>query len=392
MPQPPPTKPEVEVLLSCARNPLDAGRQQRLAALLASHLDWPLMLNLAVENGLLPLLCEHLSRYSQIQIPGDISNRLREENRQYSMRSLLLMAELLRIVNNLRQRQIPALPYKGPTLAQFAYGNPSLRQFEDLDIVVAQQFMPRAYDEMNALGYEARLPRKSFLAKRRREIPGEYVFLHKQNRALVEFHTEFTLRHFPSPPRIDEMARRPAIVCVNGREVPTFSPADNLLMLCVHGAKDFWSRLIWVADVAAIAEKLSAADWQRLLEEADRYDASRMVNLGLCLAHSIFQTQPPSEFLQRVRQDVAVRSIASQFRDQLLVARKLPDGILWRSRYRIAMVQGFARGVRYWLRLSTAPAEEDWSAADFRSRSGVASSFFRPLRLWRKYAGSRAPE
>jgi len=350
------------------------------------------MLNLAVENGLLPLLCEHLSRYSQIQIPGDISNRLREENRQYSMRSLLLMAELLRIVNNLRQRQIPALPYKGPTLAQFAYGNPSLRQFEDLDIVVAQQFMPRAYDEMNALGYEARLPRKSFLAKRRREIPGEYVFLHKQNRALVEFHTEFTLRHFPSPPRIDEMARRPAIVCVNGREVPTFSPADNLLMLCVHGAKDFWSRLIWVADVAAIAEKLSAADWQRLLEEADRYDASRMVNLGLCLAHSIFQTQPPSEFLQRVRQDVAVRSIASQFRDQLLVARKLPDGILWRSRYRIAMVQGFARGVRYWLRLSTAPAEEDWSAADFRSRSGVASSFFRPLRLWRKYAGSRAPE
>jgi hypothetical protein len=392
VPQPSPTKPEVEVLLCCARNPLDARCQQRLAPLLAPHLDWPLMLDLAVENGLLPLLCEHLSRYSQTQIPGDISNRLRDENRRYSMRSLLLMAELLRIENTLRQMQIPALPYKGPTLAQFAYGNPSLRQFEDLDIVVPQQFMPRVYDEMNKLGYEAKLPRKSFLAKHRREIPGEYVFLHKQNRALVEFHTDFTLRHFPRPPGIDEMARRPAIVCLNGREVPTFSPADNLLMLCVHGAKDFWSRLIWVADVAAIAEKLSAADWQRLFEEADRYDASRMVNLALCLAHSIFQTQPPSEFLQRVRQDSAVRGIAAQFRDQLLGVRNLPDGILWRSRCRIGMVQGFTRGVRYWLRLSTAPAEEDWSAADFSSRSGAAFSFFRPLRLWRKYAGSRAPE
>jgi hypothetical protein len=392
VPQPPSTKPEVEVLLSCARNPLDADRQQHLAALLASPLDWPLLLDLADENGLLPLLCEHLSRYSQIQIPGDISNRLRDENRRYSMRSLLLMAELLRIENTLRQKQIPALPYKGPTLAQFAYGSPSLRQFEDLDIVAPQQFMPRVYDEMNSLGYEAKLPRKSFLAKRRRDIPGEYVFVHKQNRALVEFHTEFTLRHFPRAPRIDEMARRPAIVCVNGREVPTFSPADNLLMLCVHGAKDFWSRLIWVADVAAIAEKLSATDWQRLFEEADRYDASRMVNLGLCLAHSIFEMQLDPDISQRIARDRAASRVAAQLRDQLLGARNFPGGILWRSRYRIAMVQGLTRGVRYWLRLATAPAEEDWSAADFRSRSGVASSFFRPLRLWRKYAGSRAPE
>lgn len=392
MPQPSPTKPEVEVLLWCARNPLDAGCQERLAALLASPLDWPLILDLALENGVLPLLCEHLSRYSQIQIPGDISNRLRDENRQYSMRSLLLMAELLRIENVLRQKRIPALPYKGPTLAQFAYGNPSLRQFEDLDIVVPQQFMPLVYDEMNGLGYEATLPRKSFLAKRRREIPGEYVFLHKQNRALVEFHTEFTLRHFPRPPRIDEMARRSAIVCTNGREVPTFSPADQLLMLCVHGAKDFWSRLIWVADVAAVAEKLSAADWQRLFEEADRYNASRMVNLGLCLAHSIFEMQLAPDISRRIAQDRAASRVAAQLRDRLLGARHLSDGILWRSRYRVAMVQGFTGGVRYWLRLSTAPAEEDWFAADSRSRSDVASSFVRPLRLWRKYAGSRAPE
>ncbi|MFZ0924193.1 MAG: nucleotidyltransferase family protein, partial [Candidatus Acidiferrales bacterium] len=173
-------KPEIEILLCCARgalSPVDLARLERISQ---SPIDWPLLFQLATENGLLPLLCEHLLQNSAI-VPSETIMQFRDANRQNALRALFLTAELLRITESLCRRQIPALPYKGPVLGQLAYANPSLRQFDDLDIVVPQRFMPQVYEEMETLGYEAKFSRDRFLAAGRKDIPGEYVFLHKIN-------------------------------------------------------------------------------------------------------------------------------------------------------------------------------------------------------------------
>ena len=44
--------------------------------------------------------------------------------------------ELLRILDILQQNAVSALPYKGPLLALIAYGDSTLRSFDDLDILV----------------------------------------------------------------------------------------------------------------------------------------------------------------------------------------------------------------------------------------------------------------
>lgn len=393
MPQPlGPIKPEIELLLYCAHNPSDVDviRRQRLARLLFAGLDWDFLLQFADENGILPLFCEHLAHFPSISIPSEISNRLREENRQHSMRALALTAELLRICDALRGGGVAFAPWKGPALAQMAYGGPLLRQFDDLDFVAEQKSMPQIYEAMESLGYAVKRPREAFAAARGRGIPSEYVFVHAQRGALVEFHTERTLRHFPHAPRAGEMLRRASAVIVDSRIVPVFSPPDDLLMLAVHGAKDFWARIIWVADVAAIATQLSGADWELLRGEAKKCGATRMLNVALSLAHLILSA-PMNSAAEEALRDGAASRIAQQVRDYLLGVSAAPQGIVWRSRYRISMGESALKGLRYWIRLSTAPAEEDWSAARSVAASSPAHVLLRPLRLWRKFGRTRVP-
>lgn len=373
--------PEIDLILCCARRSLDSVHSARLRQTLQEPIDWPLLMDLADENGLVPLVCHHLAQFSEI-MPANRLTTLREANRQSSLRALHLTGELLKILEKMRRLQIPALPYKGPVLAQMAYGTVLLRQFDDLDIVVPQWSMGAVYEEMASLGYQPRFPRTEFLAGK--HIPGEYVFTQKLSRSIVEFHTEATLRHFPLPPDLESMARRAATISLNGRQISTFGAADTLLMLCVHGAKDFWSRLIWVADVAAVTALLTEGEWECVLHVARENDVQRMLMLGLWLAQSLFEPAIPDNVARDIASDRIAAKIGSPLRDNLVTRKPLSDGLRWRSLFRIRMVPSFRKGLGYWLRLSTAPAEEDWSLVKDSERR-PPYRLVRLLRLWRKY-------
>ncbi|MHB8484179.1 MAG: nucleotidyltransferase domain-containing protein [Candidatus Acidiferrales bacterium] len=376
---------EVQVLVACARKVMDAAQRSRFTELVAQPLDWALLLQLANENGLLPLLHKHLTEIAAGGIRPDVLEKISQANRESALRGLLLTAELLRILDAFRQRKIRAIPYKGPVLAERAYGSPSLRQFEDLDIVTPQRFMPAVYDAMQSLDYQARLPRERFSAVGSQAIPGEYVFLHRENKAMVELHTEWTLRHFPVPPDIEKMIDRAVFVQIDNKEVPAFATENALLMLAVHGAKDFWARLVWVADIAEILKQSPGIDWGKLLVEARKLKVTRMLNLSLSLAREILDLKLPPEIVNQIEADATVKRLTRHFVLHPVNGEAIPEGALRRSLYRIRMVEGLWNGLRYWARLTTAPAEEDWAMTDIPGRFSGSYALLRPFRLWKKY-------
>lgn len=379
-------KPEIELLVCCARQHLNAAHAARLNEILQGSVDWEFLFRAATQHGLLPLLSEHLP------VSSATPSQFREANRNHNVRTLFLTAEALRIADRFASQNLPVLTFKGPVLAQMAYGNPSLRQFDDLDFIVPQRFIADVYEQMDVLGYRPKfqLPRRSGEAKV--HIPGEYVFVHKVNQAMVEIHTEATLRHFPRPPDIEDMSRRSTQIVLNGKAVTTFGLADTLLMLCVHGAKDFWSRLLWVADVAEVIDRIDAAEWECILVQAKKYDTERMLRLGLWVARVICGSELPVRVSQDVEADSTAARIGGVVRDELLHQEEHPRGVVWRSHYRIRMVQPIWKGILYWLRLSTAPTEEDWVVAPDGTAGAIQHTFLRPLRLWRKYGRSIEPE
>lgn len=384
----PTLSPEFTILTLCARRSLQKSDLVGLLENLTGPLDWVSLLNLTEAHGLIPLLSEHLAEIREGKLPLQFRSRLLDTSRECALRALLLTAELSKLVEEFGRYDIPAIAHKGPILAARAFGNPMLRQFSDLDFAVPQRFMPVIFERMSELGYEARLPRETFKETKLGRIPGEYAFHRETDRMLVEFHTEKTLRYFPMSPPLDEMIRRATSITLNGKPVPAFSRDDELLMLAVHGTKDLWARLIWIADIAELVKLPPAMNWTKLFARADELKAGRMLRLAILLACNIVGLEIPRDVEAAIEKDRVAGKVAIRVCEQLFGRTQACEGILRRSIYRIRSVEGLWGGLKYWMRLATAPAEEDWSSFEMPKALARSYAVLRPVRLWKKYSRS----
>src|ERR1700722_1978036 len=147
-------RPEIQLLLCCARTRLGASHIERIRVLVRPDLNWAKFLALADQHGLIPLVHVHLSKLP-VRVPDVWLERIEKAARSNAIRALYLGNELARILDVFQSRKISAIPYKGPVLAAQAYGDTSLRQFDDLDIIVPQTDIAAAHEAMLALDYRA---------------------------------------------------------------------------------------------------------------------------------------------------------------------------------------------------------------------------------------------
>jgi hypothetical protein len=242
---------------------------------------------------------------------------------------------------------------------------------------------------MKDCGFVSELP----LEGAAQRIPGQFLFVREQTRAIVELHTERTLRYFPRPIPVEAFFARQVSISLDGRTVPALCPEDTLVFICVHGSKHFWERLLWIADVAGLLAQQAAFDWARAFDVARETGTERMVRLGLCLAMEMLCAPVPSHVAEEVRSDVTALQLSGEIRRHLASGEEAAKGACHRAMMRTQMCGGFLRSARYLLRLLLTPTEEDWGGSRPGSRSGLLDALRRPLRLARKYrADSRSPE
>ena len=381
--------PEKQLLVSCARTRMVPEIAERIREITAGPLDWDFVLSEATENSVGPLLEMNLRAVVANAAPAAAMERLKITCRANTVRCLFLAAELHKILELFRAAGIVAIPYKGPVLAEQAYGNLTLRDFDDLDIILPQRDLQKAHEVMLGLGYQARFPWILSKDSKTALVPGEYNYRDEKRRAVVELHTELTLRHFPVVPDIDRFAQRLVNVVVAGQEVPTLAPEDLLSALCVHGSKDFWERISWIADVAELIQRQTDLDWDRAFRTAESLRAERMLDVGLALANDLLQALMPEEIRKRVRGDGEALAVAREVGERTL-SRNL-SGVSARSRmrFRRRMVRGVLAGWRYSLRLAVIPAEEDWEMVQLPRLLAPLYLALRPLRLLAKYGWAR---
>jgi hypothetical protein len=367
------------VLLECVA---PRANIDRLAYLLQNSVDWPVLLQRAEDHVVVPLVVERLENFGSALIPPEVRARLRESRREYTACSLQMTAELFRLLERFAGVGIETLLTKGPALSVRCYGDPGLRQYSDLDLVIREKDIRGATQAMLDLGYD---PRVSLTVIDAMKIPGEYAFRKPGTHLLVEFHTERTFRYHPRPLHIEELFGRRASVTIDGREVPALSLEDELVLICVHGAKHFWERLMWIADVAALISSRQPPDWDRATAAAREVGAERMLRLGLHLASDVLGAALPKQVEASVRSDRAVSQLAAQIESRLASREPHNIGIWQRAAFRVRMRGGLLAGAAYLLRLSLSPTEEDWTPGKEGNRSAFLDAISRPLRLARKH-------
>jgi hypothetical protein len=369
---------EWALLLECAKPRPDP---LRLAERLRAPLDWSSLLAFAEDHGVLGPTAARLANYDESVLSAENRERLRAWRRAHTLFTMNLCAEMFRLFDSFAAAGVEALVIKGPVLSARCYGDPGFRQYGDLDLVVRDRDILRSTELMMNLGYEPSVPVAAIRAKK---IPGEYVFRQSRTKLLVEFHTELTFRYHPRPLPVEKLFSRQVRVSIDAHEIPALSPEDELLLICIHGAKHLWEKLGYIADVAAFVSE-QELDWERVMSAAEEVGGERMLYVGLRLAGNVLGAALPESAAALSRSEAAVGRLASQITRWLPAAGSAPLGIFERAMFRMRMRGGIFSGPAYLFRLSFSPTEEDWVEGAENKRHWFLDALGRPFRLARKY-------
>jgi Uncharacterised nucleotidyltransferase len=299
---------------------------------------------------------------------------------------LSLTAELFRILQDFSAAHIDTVLVKGPVISLLAYGDPAVRSYVDLDLLLRHRDIQTAAQHMLAMGFAPEVPESVMRAGK---IPGEYLFQRPGTQCVVELHTERTFRYYPKPMRIEDLLSRSRTVTLDGREVPALSLEDELVLGCIHGAKHFWERLIWISDIAALVARHPDLDWKKAKHAAAEVGAARILRVGIQLACSLLQVDVPSGIAKEIKQDRSCSLLCRDIQTWLPYAGAAPPPLLSRAMFRLRMGGGGVVGASYLMRLSLSPTQEDWAEGTGDHRSWLWDAARRPFRLFRKYGSNQ---
>jgi putative nucleotidyltransferase-like protein len=369
---------EWAVLIECASAQPSAAH---LSELLQAPVDWPALLVRAEEHGVLGLFVERLKDLHPAA-PAELRETLRQWERRQTVLALSLIAEMFRVLERFESLGIEALVTKGPALSVRCYGEPGRRQYSDLDLIVRDKDIQGSTEAMIALGYAPTVPLGAIQAAK---FPGEYAFHKPGTQLLVELHTERTFRYHPRRLPIERLFERRVYVTIDSREIAALSIEDELVLICVHGAKHFWERLMWIADVGALLSKKDDVDWERATAAAREVGAERILRLGLRLAMDVVKAAVPEHVAAQVRADSTAVRLATQITKRLAASDPRRMGLVERAAFRVKMRPSLLHGATYLMRLSLSPTEEDWVPGAETERSWLLEALGRPIRLARKH-------
>jgi hypothetical protein len=377
-------RPELEFNLCCGRALIDPEMAEQIRHFIRNGLSWPEVMANAERHRLSPIVYEIIAGTSQDLISSAQLNELREATAPSTATGMTLLRELLRLHQLFEAAQILVIPYKGPLLAWVAYGSFIRREYSDLDFAIEQKNIPDAVAVLKSAGYRPQFDLREAHAGQDGSVPGQYSFLSHPQKILVEFHTERTLRYFPVPIDFQELTSRLMTVEFGEQHLRTFSIEDTLVMLCVHGAKHFWERLGWVLDIAKLAT-VREVDWMLVKQVAAKMESTRVVLLGLYLAHDLFDAPLPGQLLEEIGRDRTVRDLAEKVYHQYAGISDPSAGVLPRAIFRIRLRDGIRQGLRHTLRLAISPTESDRQTVRLPRWLSPLYMLVRPWRLLRAY-------
>jgi hypothetical protein len=361
--------------------------RERLSSLAASQIDWNYLLLIAQRHAVLPLVYYHLGRHPLRLIPAEIYAKLRDAYQQNAARNAVLTAELCRLVELLRSSGIEAIPFKGPSLAAFAYGDISLRSFVDLDVIIKKSQLTAAREILTNDGYEVSKP-LSVMQQEVLEQTQHNIQLRGHNGKLIlELHWDVAPALFSSPVQSLHLWSRLSQQLLNNTSVNALCAEDLLLSLCIHGSRHLWERLAWICDVAELISR-HEFEWTSLRKTLDA-DSERMLLLGLYLADGLLGARIPAGLIRDCEADMTIVKLAERIVEHLFDGpRHVPATFATVFRYNFKLRRTWRARVRYFGYMIS-PSDRDVVMRDLPRGLTFAYYFARPFRLLLKTARDR---
>jgi hypothetical protein len=247
-----------------------------------------------VDHGssrLLPLVYRNLGPES---FDGEVAGRLKGLYRRSWSHNQLLFKRATEAIAALEAAGVETLVIKGASLAVLSYGDVGVRPMDDVDVLVPIERTSEAIAALADAGWSAG-----------HDDPRAWTEVHHSLGFAGAGGGEVDLHWFSlwQPARDDRLWRASVAMELAGVATRAPSPADQLLLACVHGTP--WSPLPpfrWIADAAAVIRSAGGdLDWARLAAEAKRRRLTVACEAALSYLRDEFVLAVPQTALEQLR-------------------------------------------------------------------------------------------
>jgi len=310
-----PHEGEFELLRAVVGAKISAKQIEMIGQWNLSRVDWVEFQRLAEYHGVLPLAARNLMEHGR-GLPVEIQRSLRSAYEANLRRSLWFSAELSRISRHFEGKNLRAVPYKGPVLAEAVYRDPGLRSYSDLDLLIIPDDFARAKQALTELGYRPTSDQSAAIERLWIWAGYERSFDGLAGKNLVELQWALLPYFYGVDVRVEELAARAGRISIAGCEVACLSPEDCVIVLCLHAAKHLWTRLIWLSDIAEAAS-LESVNWALVTAQAEALGVVRMLGVSFWLTKNILRSKLPAAAEEIVGGDARVSAIGAEFAERL---------------------------------------------------------------------------
>ncbi|MGK7958534.1 MAG: GlcNAc-transferase family protein [Crocosphaera sp.] len=346
-----------KLLLLCAKPALDSTKTEKIKKIIWEGVNWDYLLRTASQQRVMPLLYWNLKNTCPEAVPETTFTQLEQDFHTNAVHNLLLTKELHNILNLFQDHNITAIPFKGPVLATSVYGNLSMRQFGDLDIILRKQDMVNAQKLLLSQGY--------VLQRKQNHLTptNQNIYLDSQHRydewywktldnnslfgARVEIHWETTAKHIINPLNLETVWQHLETISISGMTFPSLPPEVLLPILCINYAKDHWTQLKMVSDIAQLIDTYKDLDWAKVMDYANNLGRQRNLFLGLLLAHELLDSNIPQTICQKIDTDTVAKSLAKQVRQRLFDNYGSHPGIVENTMFNLRLREHLQDKIRY---------------------------------------------
>jgi len=304
-----------DLLCALAGTELAPERLDRIANWNRSALDWNELLRLAEHHGVLPLAARNLIEHGR-GLPPEIERSLRSAYEANLRRSMWFTAELARIMRHFERRQVRAVPYKGPVLAQSLYRDLGLRSFSDLDFLISPADFKPAKQALAEIGYRPAADLVPAVERFWLRKGYERSFDSAAGKNLVELQWALLPHFYGVDLSVEHLLARAGRTVVGGCAVPCLSAEDSLLVLCLHAAKHLWTRLIWLADIAETL-RTQTLNYSLVFSQARALGIARILGVSFWLVKNVLRAKLPQPAEEMIAADPRVPTLGSEFAERL---------------------------------------------------------------------------
>ena len=286
------------------------------------------LLNLVIEEGVEGLLWQEMVSTADLKLSADLKSSLQARLHEVNLKYLRMQHVCGRILATLHQSGIQAICMRGVAVTETLYGEQAaLRPISDMDLLIDERQMLDAKQALWNIGFRP---------------DSKYRNIYYRGDMSIDLHHEplgierIEMWKYLTPLRIDDFLMHAEEGELVGEKALLLNARVNLPYLCFHAMKHSFERLIWLYDIALLANQVDGQEgWGEVLAGIREYRLERPCFYALSYVHNHLGAKVPAELLEEIRPKMNfverslfkrhMRHEAIPFLAERLFARMQPD-------------------------------------------------------------------